>query len=269
MQGTTLRELAHAFAKGELGRDEYRRNRTNFVAAVLAGEVAVKNVDFPPPIRPPGGDGVDATEPRSRRRRVDSTQEPESTTQITPARPRPAAPASAGKKSPGYGRLIAGVVVVLVATAAAWYFATRPSAEPAAAAGAAGTPPAAAAAAITKDDPRAEAGGTLISQFLQDRNWSAARMASFQAEWSALDVEQRTAALNSAAAGRLASAIYQRLLEERALSGLGDAEGSLAKQRELVGLATAVGITDARLSVPEPAAATEAAAASPDTSATD
>ena len=69
MQGTTLRELARAFSKGELGRDQYRRDRSKLVSAIVAGEVAVRNIDFPPPIRPPGGAGAEPTEPRPRRRR--------------------------------------------------------------------------------------------------------------------------------------------------------------------------------------------------------
>jgi hypothetical protein len=115
------------------------------------------------------------------------------------------------------------------------------------------------APSVPADDPLAEAGKTLIGQFLQDRNWSAPRLAAFLSDWSALDVQQQAAALKSADAGRLASAIYQRLLEERALSGLGDAGASLAKQRELVDFAGAVGIRDPRLSVPEPAATSETA----------
>ena len=264
-QGTTLRELARAFAKGELGRDEYRRDRSKLVAAILAGEVVVRNIDFPPPIKPPGSDGVDATEPRSRRRRAESSDEPESTTQMTPPRPRPATPPPVSRQPAIPGRLITAVLLVGIAGAATWYITSRPApgiSTPAPAAAPATAAPAA-------EDPRAEAGRTLISQFLQDRNWSAPRMASFQSEWSALDAEHRAAALGSADAGRLASAIYQRLLEERAVSALGDVEASLARQKALVGFASAIGISDPRLSVPESTAPSEAAATSSNTGSTD
>lgn len=269
-QGTPLRELARAFAKGELGRDQYRRDRSKLVTAILAGEVAVKNLEFPPPIKPPGGDGSDATEPRSRRRRAESTDEPESTTQITPPQQRPATPAARSAPATakvGPGRWITIVLLVGTAAAAIWYVASRPAADTATVAAAAPEPTT--APAPVSEDPRAEAGRTLISQFLQDRNWSAPRMGSFQSEWTMLDAEQRAAALGSADAGRLASAIYQRLLEERAVSGLGDLEASLARQRELVGFASAIGISDPRLSVPDSPAPAAAAAAGPDAGSTD
>lgn len=281
MQGTTLRELARAFAKGELGRDQYRRDRSKLVSAIVAGEIAVKNIDFPPPIKPPGSSGAEATEPRPRRRRSGPGEEPEATTQITPATARPRSKPASPEVSKATTGPVPKVVVIVaalgIAAAAAWYFGSRPASgtAPGAATPAADAAPQAAPAttvpeaAEVVEDPRAEAGRALISQFLQDRNWSDPSLASFQSAWSALDPEQRTAALASADAGRLASAIYQRLLEERAVSGLGDAEASLAKQRELVGFAAAVGLADARLSLPEPSAEQSESAPLPDAATTD
>lgn len=260
----TLRDLARAYAKGELGREDYRRSRSELVASILSGEVAVKNIEFPPPIHPPGAEGQDATEPRPRRRRPEATFEPEAapTTQITPraATPAPAAPKPAAK---GGGGLIAGIAItVIVVGAAAFFLGSSSSREPAVETGSEpATSTAPQAPAAPAEDPLADAGRALIAQFLQDRNWSSQRMAAFQSDWSALIADQQSAALKSTDAGRLASAIYQRLLAERALSGLGDAEASLAKQRELVAFAGAIGISDSRLSVPEPAA--EAADAGP------
>jgi hypothetical protein len=258
MTGTSLRDLARAYAKGELGREEYRRSRSDLVASILNGEVVVKNLDFPPPLKFPG-DGSDATEPRQRRRRPDARQEPE-TTRVGQAAPPPVrapAPASApavdDAGSSGAIWLVAGVVALGIVIAAGLFMAAKRSGESTMPAGA--DAPVQSVTNPAADDPAAAAGRALISQFLQDRNWSGARLASFQSDWSALDSEQRTAALKSADAGRLVSAIYQRLLEERALSGLGDAQASLDKQGELVTFAGAIGINDPRLSVPEPAAA--------------
>jgi hypothetical protein len=266
MTGTTLRELARAYAKGELGREEYRRSRSDLVASILSGEVVVKNLDFPPPLKFPGGDGQDATEPRQRRRHPDARQEPE-TTRVGQAAPPPVrapgpapAPAQAVNQADSSRGiwLFAGVVALGAVIAAGIFMASKRSGDSATLA--VGEP----AAPVTKpatDDPAAAAGRALISRFLQDRNWSGARLASFRSDWSALDSDQRAAALKSADAGRLASAVYQRLLEERALSGLGDAQSSLDKQRELVAFAGAIGIRDPRLTVPEPAAGPDPGAA--------
>jgi hypothetical protein len=261
----TLRDLARAFAKGEMARDDYRRSRSALVNSILSGEVAVKNIEFPPPLHPPGAEGQDTTEPRPRKRRADATfeREPDAITQVTPARAAPPAPAPAAPKPApaGRGGLIAGIgVAVIVVGGGAFFLGSKSSREPA---DAPASPPAAAAPEVPPapaEDPLADAGRALIAQFLQDRNWSSQRMAAFQSDWSALIADQQAAALKSTDAGRLASAIYQRLLAERALAGLGDPEASLAKQRELVAFAGAIGISDPRLTVPEPAAADAAPA---------
>jgi hypothetical protein len=265
---TTLRDLARAFARGELGRDEYRRSRSELVASILSGEVAVKNLDFPPPIHPPG-ESQEATEPRPRRRRPETPSQSEAApvTEITPPRATATAlpPAASKPAATGAGRLIAGaIVVVLGIGVGAFFIGSNSSSGPAvetASQPAATTAPA--ETAVPAENPLADAGRALIAQFLQDRNWSAQRLAAFQSDWSGLIADQQAAALKSADAGRLASAIYQRLLEERALSGLGDPEASLAKQRELVAFAGAIGISDPRLSVPEPPAAAADAAPAP------
>lgn len=261
MTGVTLRDLARAFARGELGRDEYRRSRSELVTSILSGEVVVKNIEFPPPIHPPGGEGQDATEPRSRRRRPETTSEPDATpvTQVsaTPRAPAPSAPAAPKPAATGSGRVITGAIIaVIVIGAGAFFIGSKPSGgPPVEAANPPATPAPPEQTGVPAEDPLADAGRALIAQFLQDRNWSAQRLAAFQSDWAALISDQQSAALKSADAGRLASAIYQRLLAERALSGLGDAEASLAKQRELVAFAGAIGISDPRLTVPEPAAA--------------
>src|SRR5690606_2229561 len=95
------------------------------------------------------------------------------------------------------------------------------------------------------------AGRALISAFLEDRDWSPARREAFLAEWSGLSPEERDAARNSVEQGQLASAIYKKLLEERALSGLGDREAAEARERELTRFAEQIGIDDPRLKPPE------------------
>lgn len=258
MTAKTLRELARAYAKGELARDDYRRSRSGLVGAILAGEVEVRAIDFPPPLKPPGGEPADATEPRPRRTR--QSEPPTTDTQPAPAArepaPRPAAPATAGNTGSGIW-LGAGVVLLLIIGGAVYLLTgSKPAQAPDTTTAAAARP-----AATPAANSEAKAGRDLIGAFLDDRNWSAARMQAFKSDWSTLTPEQQGAALASVEAGRLVSAIHQRLLEEKALSGLGDPQSSLAKQRELVEFAGAIGITDARIAVPDMPAAAEAATA--------
>lgn len=57
--------------------------------------------------------------------------------------------------------------------------------------------------------------------------------------------------MNSIELNQLATAIYKQLLEERALSGIGDAEKAVNKQKQLIEFAEQIGINDSRLTMPD------------------
>ncbi|MBI2994972.1 MAG: hypothetical protein HYY48_12470 [Gammaproteobacteria bacterium] len=90
----------------------------------------------------------------------------------------------------------------------------------------------------------------LILKFLANKNWSETARAEFLGQWQALPEDQRAGAAQSGEMAQLNNGIYKKMLEERALSGLGDATASFEKQRSLVEFAAALGIHDSRLTVP-------------------
>ena len=76
-------------------------------------------------------------------------------------------------------------------------------------------------------------------------------MAEFVGQWQQLSAEERNAAEESIALGQMTNAIYKKLLEERALSALGDESSALEKQRKFVSFAEKLGISDPRIALPD------------------
>ena len=76
-------------------------------------------------------------------------------------------------------------------------------------------------------------------------------MQEFKSAWNSLTAEEQADGLTSPLKGQLTNAIYQQLLEERALLGLGDTETVLSRQNSLVNFASELGINDPRLQVQE------------------
>lgn len=92
---------------------------------------------------------------------------------------------------------------------------------------------------------------TLVREFLDRKNWAGSNLDSFLVQWNALPEETRTDAMQSIELNQLSTAIYKQLLEERALSGIGDAEQAINKQRQLIEFAEQIGINDPRLTMPD------------------
>jgi len=105
------------------------------------------------------------------------------------------------------------------------------------------------ASAIPEAAPTAAT--TLISSFLTSNNWSQPTLDKFVADWQQIPEAERSNSMSSVELGQLSNAIYKKLLEERALSGIGNPETSLEKQRLLVEFATNIGIQDQKISLPE------------------
>jgi hypothetical protein len=92
----------------------------------------------------------------------------------------------------------------------------------------------------------------LLSEFLAQRNWAASgNLDAFIRNWQNLPAETRAAAAGTLELNQLTNAIYKQLLEERALSGIGDAEAALNRQKKLIEFAAQVGINDPRIAMPE------------------
>jgi hypothetical protein len=53
MSKQTLRELAKDYAKGTIGKENYRKSRTELIQNIISDKVAVKPIDYVEPLKPP------------------------------------------------------------------------------------------------------------------------------------------------------------------------------------------------------------------------
>jgi len=269
MPQQSLRALAREFARGNLDRTSYRKQRAELLQGILSGTVKLEEKDFPPPVQPPEPESLDDTQ----RREDHKTQsgmpaDPEAATPRRPAGAPPAPAAGPGEKGKAAGsgsrtRWMIVSVVVVVLLAVVFGAMMRDNGEEA------GDTRAVASADKGEMESRsqsqaadaAETGGgaqtdaattdTLIRDFLERKNWSTESLDAFRSAWESLPRAERLASRESLALGQLTNAIYKQLLEERALSGLVDDDSAVKKQRHLVEFAAALGIDDPRIRLPE------------------
>lgn len=91
----------------------------------------------------------------------------------------------------------------------------------------------------------------LIKDFLNQRNWSNSKLDLFVQQWHVLSAEIRLQTMQTIELSQLNNAIYKQLLEERALSGIGNAENANNKQQKLIEFAEQIGINDSRIKMQE------------------
>lgn len=228
----TLRQLARAYAKGELDKDSYRQARAKLIEGILAGEIPLQENNYLPPLSAETTESTLEHPPSSHTYKKKATDLP-------PMRSaRTQTPVHGGKrKIPLISLSLLGLIIV---AALAIYLASS---------GKDGKPPGgtANAGAVTDNS----AGRTLITAFLQQKSWTEESLDNFVAEWRALPQEDRSAAAGSVELGQLTNAIYKQLLAEEALTGLDNGDDALKKQRRLVEFARSIGIDDQRISLPE------------------
>ena len=92
------------------------------------------------------------------------------------------------------------------------------------------------------------AGESLIADFLTEKNWTEDGLDKFITEWSALTYEEQDSAKQTKRMQRMHDSIYKQFLEEKALESI-DSEKAIMKQEKLIEFATAIGISDSRLSI--------------------
>jgi hypothetical protein len=229
-QQTTLRGLAKAYASGILEKEKYRKDRTAFIEAVLSGGISL-------PLNGQRRDAPKATTPNDTFDIKTSEMQGQAVDlDITGTAPP--------QRNP---RLIIGGIaglLILIIIAAILLSGGDDDAPV--------QPQQQAVAAIPAIDNSPTAAQDLIHAFLDRNTWSEASMDAFIAEWEVMPEPEKTSIRNTVELGQLANAIYKKLLEERALSGIGNPETSYEKQRQLVEFAATLGIDDARISLPEP-----------------
>lgn len=260
MSSKTLRSLAKDHASGVLDKVAYRKARDLLFDGVLTGKIIVKPIDFRPPL---DIQDLDATMEREREKTQIKT--PTSQKQSPSAAPTPIqipVPETSPEEHPTNNEqgfpvtLILGIAVVIIIGLIIFLAlplihqktGTRNMID-----NDNGT--------VTESDisstenqatRNTSAGEELIADFLAQNDWSDGKLQEFKSSWNSLTAEEQAGGLASPIKGQLANAIYQQLLEERALLGLGDTASVISRQNTLVNFASELGINDPRLQVQGP-----------------
>ena len=232
-QQTTLRDLAKAYANGAMDQNSYRKSRSDFIQKVIDGDIKLPVIDYPPPVLPAADNPDEVTERKASRK---ASQKPPQKTSPEPVTARPADPDPPRKRSLFLFVSVAAIVL-LIAVFVLIMKGGKDSPE-----------------LQTANNTSLQAGSEaqkLIQSFLQKRSWTASSMNAFLTEWEAFADDEKAAVKNSVVFGQLTNAIYKKLMEEKALSGIGNQKKSLEKQTQLVHFAGAIGIDDPRISMPE------------------
>ena len=88
----------------------------------------------------------------------------------------------------------------------------------------------------------------LVREFLAQRNWATdLNLDAFLMKWQALPAETRNNAMTTLELKQLTNAINKLLVEERALSAIGNTENASSRQMKLIEFARQMGINDPRI----------------------
>jgi len=235
---STLRDLAKSYAGGKLDKANYRAARTTYVEAVVSGSVTLLSS------QDSGGPATTTSTDVNSRNSSDKTSMMGSAA-YSRAHSNEGDAGRSGKTRTGLfiggAALLVVIVVIVIAISGNKQ---EPSSTAVTASSTANS-----ASAIPDATPTAAI--TLIRTFLTSNNWSQPTLDKFVADWQQIPDVDRNTSMSSVELGQLSNAIYKKLLEERALSGIGNPETSLDKQRQLVEFAASVGIQDQKISLPE------------------
>jgi len=224
---STLRSLARDYANGTLDKDTYRKERTGYIDALLAGEVSLRPQQPPP---------------------AQSTQD---TFAGGVTLKKSKIPETIPRSNPDKQKLIwlvAGIGIVLVVIIVVLLI---PSGQPETTT----VPSPSVTETVTPAPVPVEivsaAAPDLIKTFLTQNIWSETSMDTFVSDWNAIPDPEKAGISNTGEYSQLTSSIVKKLVEERALSTIGNPELSLEKQRLLVDFATRIGIQDSRIALPQ------------------
>ena len=241
MSNQSLRELAKDYAKGEIDKDDYRKSRVELITAITAGKVDVKAIDFPPPLMPSEEETAITEAPKRDKTEV----VPSSSKKRPPANGSPTnqQPPAERKKTPLVFISVSAVIVISLIIVVILFYPKPPGSTTTETSNASDNAQAATAVATASTKM---AGESLIADFLTQKNWTEDSLDSFLNAWSALNQEDRDAAIPTKRMQRMHDSIYKQFLEEKALSSI-DSEKAAMKQQKLIKFANAIGIDDSRL----------------------
>ena len=253
MSQATLRKLAREYADGSLAKEDYRKSRAELLEGILSGKIELKVNEYLPPVVSKDDDVLDITTDKPpKKENSDITQfgTADSSAASAPATQAPASPEPQASPSNDKQKLImiggaAGLVLIIAVIVVLLPESKDTSANKNTTKKLVSTEQ---SVPVNTSPGKAQ---NLIQEFLEKKDWSETSMNRFRIQWQSLTTEQQAAAKGTVQLGQLTNSIYKKLLEERALSGLGDDEEVLNKQRKLVQFAESLGIKDSRISLPK------------------
>lgn len=258
MSSKTLRSLAKDHANGVLDKVAYRKARDLLFDGVLTGKIIVKPIDFRPPL---DIQDLDATMEREREKTQiknipAQNQSPPPPTPVQ--KPVPATPPTghSTRNESGFPFTLILTIAIVVIIGLIIFLALPLIYQNTGSVGTVNENDTAITESKISGTEQQESGNTsagekLIADFLAQNDWSDDKLQNFKAAWNSLTAEEQADGLASPIKGQLTNAIYQQLLEERALLSLGDTASVISRQNSLVNFASELGISDPRLQVQE------------------
>ncbi|MBF8268944.1 MAG: FGE-sulfatase protein [Gammaproteobacteria bacterium] len=230
MAETTLRSLAKAYSKKNIEKAAYREARAKFINGVLSGELSLTVNDYPPLIRAKADTTTETTVRKQEKKKRALTEAAISE--------QPPQPVKFNK-----GVMAAAIAAVVILAVIGMFIITGDKEEAIKAGG---------DAAEVSTPAKPNEAQILIRDFLAQRNWAInANLDAFVLKWQALPADTRNNILDTLELNQLTNAIYKQLLEERALSAIGNATDATNKQLKLIEFARQLGINDPRIAMPE------------------
>ena len=230
MADTTLRSLAKAYSKKNLEQAAYREARAKYINGVLAGELNLSVNDYPSLIRPKADTTTETTV-----RKQEKKKQPSPLTEAPQEQP-----VQTGINKKGY---IAGAIAGLVIIIIIGIILSTDGDEKA-------TNATDGEEITTAVQAEPNAAQLLIRDFLAQRNWAMTNLDAFVLKWQDLPDDIRSHASATLELNQLSNAIYKQLLEERALSAIGNTADT-SKQVKLIAFASQLGVNDPRITMPE------------------
>ena len=244
----TLNELANAYARGKLDKENYRQSRSALLKGIVEGKVAVETGEYLSPLAV----AEDA---------VTKPQEDWDTTQIA----SPGDNASSKPKSAASGNIsaedmakpvkndssafpvryiaISSAIVLFLIIAIVLFYPKPPSST-----STNNQTASSATSNILVSSEKSKAGENLIASFLQNNSWDEDSLNTFLNDWNNLAPQEKLAATQTKRMQRLSSTIYKKFLEEKALIGINE-DKAIKRQQQLIDFAQALGIYDSRMKI--------------------
>lgn len=277
MTDKTLRQLAKDYANGVIDMSSYRDARDHLLSGIAANEIPVATNDFRPLIKTHDLDRtLEKTEIRTPATSpsIDDKKEEPTTAVVDPANIPDDAAYMHGDDSmtdtENTGKLIAIIVIVVILVGIGYFLFKPAHKESANENNPASAPVADTMSQETSTDTQettsqpaeskeisvgeqSSVAASLIEDFLQKNDWSDESLQTFKNSWAGLSYQEQTDELASSMKSRLANAINQKLVEERALMAIeSNADESRQRQTKLVNFAAEIGINDPRLKIDNP-----------------